>query len=67
MARFDNANTMLHCKLYYYYNIEFDCAFLLCLEWDGMYSYITLNANYVSTVCTYANGVKQQSLPVHIV
>jgi hypothetical protein len=29
-----NANIMLHCKFYYYYNIEFECVFLLCLEWD---------------------------------
>jgi hypothetical protein len=26
----------LHCKFYYYY-IEFECVFLLCLEWDVMY------------------------------
>ena len=25
---------MLHCKFYYYYNIEFECVFLLCLEWE---------------------------------
>ena len=40
MARFDNANIMLHCKCYYYYYyyyIEFECVFLLCLEWDVMY------------------------------
>ena len=30
------ANIMLHCKFYYYY-IEFECVFLLCLEWDVMY------------------------------
>ena len=39
MVRFDNANIMLHCKCYYYYyyNMEFECVFLLCLEWDVMY------------------------------
>jgi hypothetical protein len=37
MARFGNANIMLHCKFYYYYYIEFECVFLLCLEWDVMY------------------------------
>ena len=31
---FGNANIMLHCKFYYYYYIEFECVFLLCLEWD---------------------------------
>jgi hypothetical protein len=29
---------MLHFKFYhYYYNVEFECVFLLCLEWDVMY------------------------------
>jgi hypothetical protein len=27
---------MLHCQIccYYYYNVEFECVFLLFLEWD---------------------------------
>jgi hypothetical protein len=37
MARFDNANIMLYCKFYYYYYIEFECVFLLYLEWDVMH------------------------------
>ena len=29
---------MLHCKFcYFYHNVEFECGFLLCLEWDVMY------------------------------
>jgi hypothetical protein len=28
---------MLHCKFYYYYyNVEFESVFRLCLEWDVM-------------------------------
>ena len=32
---------MLHCKFCYYdYNVEFECVFLLCLEWDVMSKHI---------------------------
>ena len=36
MARFGNANIMLHSKFYYYYYVEIECVFLL----SGMGCYV---------------------------